>query len=215
MNFINRVIVVLELLFAAILSLALIVALLFYRQILANILSGLSTALVSGANAQLSLLICIALSAIGGLIAVLFLFLELQRPVIRRLKVQEVTGGEAEITSDAIVHRIELAVMQIPDVTRARPRIVATKKGNIVDLFMEVETNPDVNVPQKTQEVLAAARSVMEEKMGLKVGKIQVRLDHARKVKKQKSNDAEQRQEPTPQKQVDPFETPDRSQKSG
>ena len=213
MNFINRTLIVLQLLFSIVLAIGLIVLLLFYRQNVSNTLAGLGTALVSGPNAPLTQLICIALAAISGLIAVLFLILELQRPPLRRLKVQEVMGGEAEITAEAIVHRIEHAVSQIPDVTRVRPHIVATKKGNVVDLFLEVETNPDVNVPQKTQEVLTTARAVLEEKMGLKVGKVQVRLDHAKKVKKQKGDGPEQRQlPPQTQKQVDPFGSPDQPQ---
>ncbi len=211
MNFVNRVLVVLQLLLATALAPILIVLLLFYRQGIANTMSSLGNGLINGANAPLTQLICIALAALGFLITVLLLFLELQRPAIKRLKIQEVIGGQAEITADAIVHRLEHAISQIPDVTKVRPRVVATKKGNIVDLFLEVETDPDVNVPQKTQEVLAAARSVMEEKMGLKVGKIQVRLDHAKKVKKQKvKGDGGQLQpESQPQKQVDPFGPPE------
>lgn len=186
MNFINRTLIVLELLLTIALAPILIVLLLVYRQNIANTLSGMGTTLVSGPNAALTQLICIALVAVVGLIAVLFLLLELQRPPIQRLKIQQVMGGEAEITADAIVHRLEQAILQIPDVLRVRPRIAAAKKGNIVDLFLEVETNPDVNVPQKTQEVLGVARSVTEEKMGLKVGKIQVRLDHSKKIKNKK-----------------------------
>ena len=203
MNFINRMLVVLQLLAVIALAPIAIVLLLFYRQGIANTLSNLGNGLTNAATPPVALLICIGLVALVFLIAIMILFLEMQRPAIKRLKVQQVMGGEAEITADAIVHRLEYAVAQIADVTRVRPRVVATKKGNIVDLFLEVETNPDVNVPQKTQEVVMVARAVMEEKMGLKVGKIQVRLDHAKKVKKQKDKGdggrETQRQLPPPQ----------------
>jgi hypothetical protein len=45
-----------------------------------------------------------------------------------------------------------------------------------------------VNVPQKTQEIIATSREVMEDQMGLKVGKIEVRLDHSRKAQKQRTD---------------------------
>jgi hypothetical protein len=207
MNFINRTLIVLQLLAAIALAPILIIALLVYRQTVSNTVIGMGNALVAGQNASLPLLICSALAAIGGLIAVLFLFLELQRPASRRLKIQQVVGGEAEITADAIIHRLEQAILQIPDIIKVRPGIVATKKGNIVDLFLEVETSPDVNVPQKTQEVLAAARAVTEEKIGLKVGKIQVRLDHAKNVKDKKDKgdggrETQQQPSPPPQPQI-------------
>jgi len=200
MNFINRTLIVLQLLLAIALAPILIVLLLVYRQNVANALNNMASALVAGPNASPTLLICAALAAILGLIAVLFLFLELQRPAIQRLKIQQVMDGEAEITSEAIIHRLEQAILQIPDILKVRPRIAAAKKGNVVDLFLEVETNPDVNVPQKTQEVLTVARAVTEEKMGLKVGKAQVRIDHAKKIKnkKDKGNGGRETQQPLP-----------------
>jgi uncharacterized alkaline shock family protein YloU len=53
----------------------------------------------------------------------------------------------------------------------------------VVDLFVELETSPEVNVPKKTQEVIAAAKQVMEEQLGLKVGKVQVQLDYSQTKK--------------------------------
>lgn len=207
MNFFNRILVVLQLLIAIALAPILIVVLLLYRQNVADTLTNLGRALTTGPNAALTQIICMALAALAFVIAILFLYLELQRPSVKRLKVQEVMGGQVEITSDAIVHRVEHAVSQIADVTKVRSHVVSTKKGNIVDLFLAVETNPNVNVPQKTQEVIGAARQVMEERMGLKVGKIEVRLDHSRKFKMTKGDGGQtvkpvERFEPPQQPQI-------------
>lgn len=195
MNFINRMLVTLQLLLTIAVMPILIVLLLFSRQALVDSVTNLARGLVSGPNTALTQLICTGLAALLFVIAVLILFLELHRPPIKRLKVQEVTGGQVEVTIEAIVHRLEHEISQIGDVTRVRPRVVATKKGNVVDLFLEVETTPDVNVPQKTQEIIAAARQVMEERMGLKVGKIEMRLDHSRKGQKQKTDGGRETQQ--------------------
>ncbi len=195
MNFINRMLVTLQLLLTIALMPILIVVVLFSRQPLVDGVTNLTRGLDSGPNALLTQLICAGLAALVFVIAILILFLELHRPSIKRLKVQEVMGGQVEVTIEAIVHRLEHVISQISDVTRVRPRVVATKKGNVVDLFLEVETAPDVNVPQKTQEIIAAARQVMEERMGLKVGKIEMRLDHSRKAQKQKTDGGRETQQ--------------------
>ncbi len=188
MNFINRMLVILQLLSAIVFMPILVVLLLFSRPTLVDAVTNLTRGIANGPNVFFTQAICVGLSALVFIIAILILFLELQRPAVKRLKVQEVMGGQVEVTVEAIVHRLEHAISQIADVTRVRPRVVATKKGNVVDLALDVETNPDVNVPQKTQEIIAAARQVMEERMGLKVGKIEMRLDHARKAQKQKTD---------------------------
>lgn len=195
MNFINRMLVTLQMLITIALVPILIVLLLFSRQALVDGVTNVARGLVSGPNALLTQMICAGLAALIFLIAILVLFLELHRPATKRLKVQEVMGGQVEVTVEAIAHRLEHVISQIADVTRVRPRVAATKKGNIVDLFLEVETSPDVNVPQKTQEIIAASRQVMEERMGLKVGKIEMRLDHSRKAQKQKTDGGRENQQ--------------------
>jgi hypothetical protein len=58
------------------------------------------------------------------------------------------------------------------------------KTGTAVDAFIELQTSPDVNVPQKTQEVITTAKQVMEQQMGLAVGKVLVQLNYSRKETK-------------------------------
>jgi hypothetical protein len=111
-------------------------------------------------------------------VAILLLFLELQRPATNRLRVQSVTEGQVEVTADAIIHRLQVAVLQVADVTKVTPRVVSASKGT-VDLFIALETLPEVNVPKKTAEVIAVSKQVMEEQMGLKVGKVQVQVHHS------------------------------------
>src|SRR3972149_10974820 len=101
MNFVNRMLVVLQLLFAIALMPILIVLLLFFRQGLVDSVTNMARGLVTGPNAPATQLICVALSVIVFLIAILFMFLELQRPTLKRLKVQEVMGGQVEVTIEA------------------------------------------------------------------------------------------------------------------
>jgi hypothetical protein len=123
MNIINRLLIVLQLLVAIVLMPILIALILFARQSLVDSVANLSRSLVNGPNAALTSMICASLAGLLMVIALLILYLELHRPGIRRLKVLDVTGGKAEVTIDAIAHRLEQAILQISDVTRVRPHV--------------------------------------------------------------------------------------------
>ena len=51
--------------------------------------------------------------------------------------------------------------------------------GNSVDIKLNVRTTPDIEVPMKTEEILAVTREVVEQRMGLRLGKAEVQIDHA------------------------------------
>jgi hypothetical protein len=184
MNPVNRLLIIVQLLIAIALMPITIVILLFFRPAIVGAVDNLARGLVAGPNAGYTQAICVGLAALVFLLAILLLFLELHRPAVHGLRVQQVTDGQVEVTADAIIHRLEHDILRVADVTKVKPHVVAASKG-AVDLFLELETHPEVNVPQKTQEVIDVAKQVMAERMGLKLGKIQVQLGHAWKPKKQ------------------------------
>jgi hypothetical protein len=117
---------------------------------------------------------------IGSAIVVLcliLLWLELRRPRKRSIRVQKVAGGEAHIAIDSIAQRLAYNIDQLPDVISVSPRIEGHSRGVDIDLLLE--TSPEVDVPMKTEEVLQVTKEVIEDKMGLKMGKAQVKIKHA------------------------------------
>jgi hypothetical protein len=48
-----------------------------------------------------------------------------------------------------------------------------------VNVRLKVQTRPEIDVPMKTDEIVAVTREVVTERMGLQLGKIQVSIDHA------------------------------------
>ena len=117
---------------------------------------------------------------VGGalvLLCLLILWLELRKPRRKTIKVQQVAGGEASIAVDSIAQRLEYNIDQLPDVVKVSPRITGTSRG--VDVELVLETSPDVDIPMKTEEVLQVTREVVEERMGLKVGKVEVKIKHS------------------------------------
>ncbi|CAG0944997.1 hypothetical protein ANRL1_02054 [Anaerolineae bacterium] len=182
MNLINRMLVILQLLAAIALIPIAVVLLLFYRAPMVDAIAGSIRNVLTGANAVYSQAVCVGVAIFVFVVSVLLLFLELQRGGGRRLRLQ-VSEGHAELTEDAIDGRLEQAILRIADVAKVKSRVAARRK-NLVDVMLEVETTPEVIVPKKTQEVITAVKQVMEEQLGLQVGKIQVRVDHPRQTKK-------------------------------
>jgi uncharacterized alkaline shock family protein YloU len=158
--------------------------LLFFRPLIADLSTSVAQGLTTGQGAFFNQALCVGLSAFVFIVAMLLLFLELHRSGLGSLQVQQVSDGNVQVTAEAIISRLEHDILQIAQVTRVRPHVSAAKKGEVA-LLLEVETTPDVAVPEKMQEVISVARRAMEERMGLRLGQVQVQLDHVRAGRKQ------------------------------
>jgi uncharacterized alkaline shock family protein YloU len=106
-----------------------------------------------------------------------FLWLEVRKARTRTIKVQKVSGGEAELTTDSIASRLEYNIDQLADVVRVKPTISPGRRGVIVDL--ELETRPEIEVPMKTEEVQQLTKDIVENRMGLKLETVRVVIRHA------------------------------------
>ena len=115
-----------------------------------------------------------------GIAAVLvfgsLLWLELWPHRQRGVRMKTVKGGSVELDTDSIARRLTWHLDQLADVITVFPDVKA--RGNAVDIELEVETAPDIDVPMKTDEVVESTRDIIEEGMGLRLGKLDVRMRH-------------------------------------
>lgn len=178
MNLVNRVVVILGLLTTMVLSAILFIAtgpvlrtlILFLQQVEANLLA------VTGPR--------IFLRWVGGLILIFLvwaicaalLWLEIHRPRVKTIKVQQVNGGSAELAADSIANRLEYKIDQLADVIKVRPTISSGRKG--VNVALAVETSPEIDVPGKTEEIQVLTRDIVENRMGLQLDTLRVVLRH-------------------------------------
>lgn len=117
---------------------------------------------------------------VGGaiiFICLIGLWLELRRPRKKTIRVQKLAGGDAHITVDSIEQRLAYNIDQLPDVVKVTSHITGRTRG--VDIDLMLETSPDIDVPMKTEEVLELTREIVGERMGLKLGKVQIKIKHA------------------------------------
>ncbi len=117
------------------------------------------------------------LGVICFIVCGLVLYLEVRRPPRRRVRLEKISGGEVELAVESIAQRLEYRVDQLADVVGVVPRIKARRKS--VDVELNLETTPDIDVPTKTEEVCQVVRDVVEERMGLKLNKVKVNIRHA------------------------------------
>jgi hypothetical protein len=111
------------------------------------------------------------------LLTLAWLMQELRRKQTPVVKMRLPSGGEAAVTADSISRRLAWHIEQLADVNSVRP--VVRTRGNSVDIDLNLQTAPDVDVPMKTEEVVAVARDVIETQMGLQLNKVKVNIEHA------------------------------------
>jgi hypothetical protein len=172
MNVFNRAMTIL--LFVT-LMIAAPTVMIFPDMVIALLQQFLST--VSASMNILYRVILVLLGIISFVICGLVLYLEARRPPRKRVRLQKTSGGEVDLAVESIAQRLEYRVDQLADVVKVRPSIKVRR--NSVDVELGLETTPDIDVPVKTEEVLQVVRDVVEERMGLKLGKTKVSIKHA------------------------------------
>lgn len=171
MNIFNRVVMVILLLLALAVSVV-------FTIIPIRLLDGVrNAASLLAQSVQMARLVFVLIGIGFILLWFLLLVLELWRPPRRTVRVEKVSGGQAEMTVDAIAQRVIYRVDQLADVVKVKPRIRARRGG--VDIDLDLETTPDIDVPTKTEEVCAVVKDVIEERMGLRLRGIRVKVRHA------------------------------------
>lgn len=103
-------------------------------------------------------------------LALVLLVLELRRPRRRTVKVRQTSGGMVELTTESVARGLEYHIAQLPGVRQVRPRVAST--GKAVGVVLDLELDPAVDVPAKSEEVVQLAREIVEGRLGLRLGRV-------------------------------------------
>lgn len=179
MNVFNRIVVILLLLVLVVLAATLAVFPIPSLTIAQRSLGFAASFLQSfeGANFWLFVGARLALIVLALLVLGVLLWAELRPSHPKTVRVHTEGGSLAEVTADSVARRLAWQIDQLADVVAVTPLVIA--RGRAVDVTLDLETAPDIDVPMKTDEVVNCAREVIVERMGLQPGKIQVRISHA------------------------------------
>jgi hypothetical protein len=147
---------------------------------LAPLFNNLGTRLVlSSSDSRLTVLQreVTIVSLIAFVPLVVLLWLEVRRTTRDSIRISQVSGGEAHLSMQAVAQSLIYYVDALPGVVRVRPRLAAN--AHTVNVRLDVETTPDVDVRAKTEEITRTARSVIEEKLGLKLRHLYIHIHHS------------------------------------
>ncbi|RUA17669.1 MAG: alkaline shock response membrane anchor protein AmaP [Clostridia bacterium] len=130
----------------------------------------------SSQDALLFNLIRVAFAAVAIFVLLPFMLAEFHRKSEPAVKVRT-ANGEIRVTADSIAKRLSWHLDQLADVIDVLP--VVDPRGDKVNVNLDVETSPEVDVPMKTEEIMLVTKEVIETHMGLKMGKLSVNIRHA------------------------------------
>jgi len=119
----------------------------------------------------------VLLALLVDVICAVLIWLEFRRRRPKAIRLQSITGGEAELTVESVARRVEHNISQLGGVVFVKPNVWARRGG--VEVELDLETSPEVDVPTKTEEVCQVTREAVEDKMGLKLRMVRVRVKHA------------------------------------
>jgi hypothetical protein len=175
MNKFNRVVVILLLLATIIVMTVVLVVprpvIEALQRWLQNLDSNLGTI-----TQPLLLIVGVILALLVDVICAVLLWLEVRRRRPGAIRVQRISGGEARLTVDSIARRLEYDVGQLDGIISIKPNILGRRGG--VEVELDLETSPEVDVPTKTEEVCQVTKEAVEDKMGLTLRKVKVNIKH-------------------------------------
>jgi hypothetical protein len=102
------------------------------------------------------------------------LFFEVISMRRRGVRIHTAEGGSAELDTASVGRRLQWHLDQLAEVITVVPAVKS--RGGSVDIKLEIEAAPDVDIPMKTDEVVDVTRAIIEEDMGLRLGKLDVRM---------------------------------------
>lgn len=92
----------------------------------------------------------------------------------RGVRIRTAEGGAAELDTVSVARRLQWHLDQLAEVITVVPAV--RSRGGSVDIRLEIETAPDIDIPMKTDEVVDVTRDIIEDDMGLRLGKLDVHM---------------------------------------
>jgi len=116
----------------------------------------------------------VALGVVAVLLFGILLWAEIWTWQRRGIRIRTGEGGSAELDAASVSRRLGWHLDQVAEIIKAIP--IVKSRGGSVDIKLEIEAAPDVDIPMKTDEVVEVTRDVIEQDLGLRLGKLDVHM---------------------------------------
>ncbi|HEX9016230.1 MAG TPA: alkaline shock response membrane anchor protein AmaP [Chloroflexota bacterium] len=125
----------------------------------------------------LSQLIVSLVSLFVAVVALLILVAEWRRPSKRAVVVSKTTGGTAELAIESVAMRLKQAAEAVAGVREASTTVRPRRGG--IDVLLNLAADSDLDLPEKSKEVMEVVRSEAEGRMGIPVKALRVTFKHS------------------------------------
>lgn len=110
----------------------------------------------------------------SAVLLVLLLWVEVASMRRRGVRIYTAEGGTAELDTNSIGRRLAWHLDQVAEVITVVPNV--RSRGSAVDIRLEIEAASDVDIPMKTEEVVQVTREIVEQELGLRLGRLDVQM---------------------------------------
>jgi uncharacterized alkaline shock family protein YloU len=192
MNTFNRVALVLLLLLAMVLcSVAFIVPLQTLQTVAVQ--ADALADLLARVRPVVRLPVGILVAVIIDLIGILLIVLEVRRPRVKSIQVEQASGGEVTLSVASIADQLKAEIDKLPEILQVKPKVSAKRNGVMVEVDAKIAA--ETGVPNKAERIVETIRHVVEQKMGLKLARPpKVNIEAVRRA----SDRRRSMEEPTP-----------------
>lgn len=117
---------------------------------------------------------------IGGavlLLLLVLLLLELRKPRRKLVRIKTQEGGSARMDITSVAQSIENRVDELAGVRGVKTRI--TSRGKDVDVAVDLDTSPSVNIPALTDQIIGLTHDIVEGQLGIQIhGRPVINIKH-------------------------------------
>jgi len=115
-------------------------------------------------------------AAILLLLLVLFV-LEVRKPRRKAVRIKTQAGGSARLDITSVAQSLEYRVDELAGVRQVKTRI--TSRGKDVDVELDLDTSPSMNIPVLTDQVIALCHDIVEGQLGIQIhGRPVINIKH-------------------------------------
>lgn len=126
-------------------------------------------------------------------ISVVLLLLEFYKRKSKVANISSSKEGNAMITLDTVASQIKNETLKIEGLEDLKAKIIPKATGIIVNMYAKLRE--DLNIPATMQEIIKSATSIVSEKLGIKVIKINLTTTGLASVKKEVESEKEEKGE--------------------
>jgi hypothetical protein len=124
-------------------------------------------------------------------ISVVLLLLELYRRKTKVASISSSKEGNAMITLDTVAVQIKNEALKVEGLDDVKVKIIPKATGIIINMYAKLRENLDI--PATMQEIIKSSTSIVSEKLGIKVIKINLTTTGLAGAKKEAKKEKEER----------------------